>query len=92
MVAAEMDFRTELFDPLNRCVLGIDAQSGAHLFAIPVSNRLVDYEEFYKITAHQFELFTASESDRERFAQACRQRLNDDLLWYQPGTDRGVPY
>lgn len=86
-----MNFREALFDAVNRCTIGTDAHSGTYLFSIPVSNSRVDYEEYYKITHDQFESFMASALERERFSEECRQRLHDDLLWYQPGTDRGTP-
>jgi hypothetical protein len=76
---------------LNLYSLGQDVKLNCHILSIPVSNSLVDYEEYYKLTDDQYSTFTNDENSAKLFSDECRQRLHDDLLTLKPGTDRGVP-
>jgi hypothetical protein len=71
--------------------LGRDVKLNCNILSIPVSNRLIDYEEYYKLTDEQYHSFIEDENLARQFADECRQHLHDDLLTLQPGTDRGVP-
>jgi hypothetical protein len=71
--------------------LGEDTKIGCHILSIPVSNRLVDYEEYYRLTKSQYDHFLTSSELAIEFANECRMRKHDDLLTIEPGTDRGVP-
>lgn len=75
----------------NRFSLGIDAQSGDYFLSIPVSNQMVDYEEYYRIDEDQFTAMQHNTNLAINFAVACRQRKHDARLFLKPGTDRGVP-
>ena len=59
--------------------------------SIPVSNGLVDYEEYYAISAEKSELFQAEPSTAIDFVEACRRHEHDDLLIQKPGSNRGTP-
>ena len=73
-----------------RFSLGIEAESGRYYLSIPVSNRAADYEEYYEITADEFERFRHDESIASEFARRCRDRHEDKRLMQKPGRDRGV--
>ena len=75
----------------NRYSLGVEADSGRHYMAIPVSNQMVDYMEYYKLSDEEYEAFSNDGSLALDFADSCRRREQDDRLFMQPGTDRGVP-
>ena len=65
--------------------------SGRHFAAIPVSNRMVDYTEAYKISAEEYATFLADQSAAVAFVESCRRHEQDDRLFLAPGTDRGTP-
>lgn len=79
------------FSRERRYSLGKDVHNNIHYLSIPVSNQAVDYEEYYQITASQFDEYSSNESAALIFANACRERNHDDLLILAPGADRGVP-
>jgi hypothetical protein len=66
-----------------------DARTDEPLFEIPVSNRMVDYEEYYRINEAELELLLAHPSIAAAFAECCGRRRMDDRLVLKPGTDRG---
>lgn len=73
-----------------RYSLGRDQTTGDYFLSVPVANRMVDYEEYYRLTPDQYSRFIADAAAARVFADACRDRRHDDLLILQPGTDRGV--
>ena len=73
-----------------RYSLGRDEQSGDYYLSIPVAKQIVDYEEFYHVSALEYKSFAEDEKKAAAFADACRKRLHDDRLILQPGNDRGV--
>ena len=77
--------RAELFS------VGIEEESGDHYVSIPVSNRLVDYSEYYRIDADTFERHAGDLTGLRYVAEEARARLRDADLFLQPGTDRGFP-
>jgi hypothetical protein len=72
--------------------MGIEEDSGNYYLSIPVSNQLVDYEEYYRIDKKTFELYQQDSRVALEFVEKCRQRLNDDLLIIKPGKDRGCAF
>jgi hypothetical protein len=84
-------FERTHFSRENRYWLGIDIEADGHFLEIPVSNMMVDYVETYAIAAEQYQLFVSDEAAATKFADECRRREHDDLLVFQPGTDRGLP-
>lgn len=52
---------------------------------------MVDYEEYYRLTADQYCLFSNNVAAGGVFADECRARKRDDLIILAPGTDRGEP-
>ena len=71
--------------------LGRDTASGAPYVAIPVSNRLADYEEYYRLSEIEFDTFLGSLDAALDLVESCRNRERDDRLILHPGSDRGVP-
>ena len=71
--------------------VGRDETTGNYYLSIPVSNRMVDYEEYYLLSNEQFTRFEADRAEAEKFADECRKRRHDDLLILKPGSDRGEP-
>lgn len=71
--------------------LGRDIKLGCYILSIPVSNTYVDYEEYYKLSDQEFNLFMTDRGLAKKFADECRLRQHDSLLTLAPGADRGVP-
>jgi len=80
----------EFFDRENRYSLGVDEESGRHYASIPVSNGVVDYEEYYELSAGQYVRFLSDPAAAIVFVDECRRRERDDLLLVQPGANRGT--
>lgn len=86
-----MKFTDTYFSREWRFAVGIEAESGRPYLAIPMSNRMVDYEEAYWISPDQYEQFVRESDCAAAFADQCRRREHDDQLVYPPRRDRGVP-
>lgn len=83
--------RDEFFDRANRYSLGIDDESGRFYLSLPVSNGVVDYEEYYELTGDRNSELLADPVSAVAFAEECRRREHDDLMMQQPGSNRGTP-
>ena len=70
--------------------VGIEKESGRFYVSIPVSNGMVDYEEYYEIDRETFELFKRDPDAALPFVIRCRKRELYELLLIQPGTNRGT--
>ncbi|UCZ61914.1 hypothetical protein [Mycolicibacterium phocaicum] len=86
-----MRLRDMFFSKEDRYSIGIELDSGSHYVAIPVSNGVVDYEEYYAISPERSDMLLSDRSAVLEFVAACRQRQHDDLLILKPGTNRGTP-
>ncbi|MCX8557513.1 hypothetical protein OS121_20910 [Mycolicibacterium mucogenicum] len=75
----------------DRYSIGAELDSGSHYVSIPVSNGVVDYEEYYAISPQQSDVFLSDRTAAIAFAEACRRHQHDDLLILRPGTNRGTP-
>jgi hypothetical protein len=85
-----MKFDDTYFSREDRYSHGVECTSGQNYASIPVSNGIVDYEEYYAITPDQFDEFVASRDAALQFVESCR-REQDDLLIQKPGSNRGTP-
>jgi hypothetical protein len=85
-----MKFRDVFVSESDRYALGVEENSGRRYLSIPVSNQMVDYEEYYKINRRTFEQFLAHPELAIKFANKCRNRKMDHLLFVKPGRDRGT--
>jgi len=84
-------FESTYLSTEHRYSLGIETESGTHFASIPVSNQMVDYVEAYKLTDNEYNSFRDDVSAAVTFVESCRRHEQDDRLFLQPGTDRGVP-
>lgn len=70
--------------------LGQDQETSAYYLSIPVANRLVTYEEYYKLEDDQYTEFKSQPELAKAFAEECRKQQHDGLLILKPGADRGM--
>lgn len=83
-------FRDELFTRTGRFALGRDAETGQPYLSFPVSNRLVDYDEYYALTEAEYAAFRRDIRAADTFVRQARAHREDDRLIIQPGSDRGT--
>ncbi len=86
-----MKFENTYLSREHRFWLGIETESGGHFASIPVSNQMVDYVEAYRISEDEYNTFLADVNAAVAFVESCRRHEQDDRLFLQPGSDRGVP-
>lgn len=86
-----MQFNETYLSREDRYSIGIELLSGRYYASIPVSNGIVDYDEYYEITICQFDKFLEDREAAVEFVEACRLRQHDDLLMQPPGNNRGTP-
>ncbi|MFB9308840.1 hypothetical protein ACFFRL_06490 [Agromyces hippuratus] len=65
--------------------------SGRQYAAFPVSNGVVDYEEYYELSTERYEQFRADPTAAVVFIEECRRHEHDELLMQKPGRNRGTP-
>lgn len=85
-----MDFLDLAVDRDRRFSLGQERTTGRYYLSIPVALRLVDMEEYYRLDREEFDRFREDPEAAGRFADRCRQRLEDARLLIPPGPERGV--
>ncbi|MEM5435513.1 hypothetical protein [Paraburkholderia diazotrophica] len=86
-----MAFKDIVVNKKERYSIGTEDISGGHYVAVPVSNSLVDYDEYYEISKEEFNNYLNDENLALEFVEKCRRREQDNLLFFQPGRDRGWP-
>ena len=86
-----MDAQYEVIRQDDRYGLGVDADSGKYFLAIPVTNGVADYNEYYEISRDVFDRYVSEPAEALKFAEECRLREHDELLILQPGWNRGIP-
>lgn len=86
-----MKFEKTFVSRGHRYSLGVEVDSGRPYIAIPVSNQMVDYIEYYKLSDEEYVELSNDDSLAADFADSCRRRERDDRLFMNPGADRGVP-
>ncbi|WP_210642053.1 hypothetical protein [Pseudomonas sp. Tri1] len=85
-----MKFQDALVHRDQRFCVGTEQDSGRCYVSIPVSNGMVDYEEYYAIDRATFELFRRDPDAALPFVARCRRRELDELLIVPPGANRGT--
>ncbi|MHC8394214.1 hypothetical protein ACYZT8_11220 [Pseudomonas sp. LB3P93] len=85
-----MKFNDIFFSKNERFSIGIEEESGKFYISIPVSNRMVDYEEYFEIDKSTFDTYIKNPASALAFVERCRNREVDYLLIIKPGIDRGV--
>jgi hypothetical protein len=88
--AQQMKFNDTYVNAAERFSLGIEEVSGSPYLSIPVSNRMVDYEEYYQIDRASYDLYLTDSAAALAFVKRCRNRELDERLILKPGSDRGV--
>lgn len=68
--------------------IGLEETSGKFYLSIPVSNRLVDYEEHNEIPKACFDRYLEKPDSALEFVEQCRNQRMDHLLMIKPGSDR----
>lgn len=86
-----MKFKEIVVNRTLRFSLGYEEENSIYYLAIPMSNSVVDYEEYYKISKDDFDDYSRGGLDAALFVDECRKRQHDNLLFFPPGTDRGSP-
>ncbi|KAA1248568.1 hypothetical protein F0Q45_19890 [Mycobacterium simiae] len=86
-----MKFDDTYFSREDRYSLGVESTSGRYYASIPVSNGLVDYEEYYELSQEEYDAFLQDGEAAVEFVEACRRHEHDDLLLQKPGKNRGTP-
>ena len=74
----------------HRYSIGIKTDDDRRYVSIPVSNGMVDYEEYYEIDRATYDRFCADGAAALAFAEECRQRKQDARLIQKPGKNRGT--
>jgi len=74
-----------------RFSIGFDEGSNRYYISIPVSNRMVDYEEYYVLPKDTALSYDNNIEDILCIVKKCRDRKNDEHLFFKPGKDRGIP-
>jgi hypothetical protein len=80
-----MKFKDTYFSRDGRYSIGVEPTSGRYYASIPVSNGIVDYEEYYELTLDQYDEFLRDSTAAIAFIEACRRREHDDSLLQRPG-------
>lgn len=74
----------------HRFSLGREVESGRCYLAVPVSNRMADYEEYYELSQAAHDAYPSNLAEILGFLERCKARMCDELLFIQPGADRGI--
>lgn len=85
-----MNFHDIFISRQHRFSIGVEKEAGRFYISIPVSNGMVDYEEYYELTAALYESLLTDPNAAIAFANRCRRREVDELLIILPGANRGV--
>jgi len=85
-----MKFQDVAVNREERYALGTEQASGRHYLSIPVSNGLVDYEEYYELSQDEFDRYRADLGSALPLVQQARNRQVDHRLIQQPGSKRGT--
>lgn len=86
-----MNFEDRYVSVEHRFSLGEETVSGTYFLSFPVSNGLVDYEEYYALDDEEYQLFKADPESALPLLERCRKHEQDDRLIQKPGSNRGTP-
>ena len=76
---AKLRFEDVVICRKERFSVGVEESSGRFYVAIPASNSLVDYEEYYEIDQDAFARYKADPKAALGFVRRCRNRDADDI-------------
>lgn len=86
-----MRFNDHIIIKNHRYSIGTDQQTGELYISFPVSNGLVDYEEYYRLDAILMAALEQQLRPITSFVEECRKHDHDDKLIVEPGSLRGSP-
>ncbi|SIN93268.1 hypothetical protein [Agromyces cerinus] len=86
-----MKFSDEFSSRDDRYSLGMEGESGRRYVSFPVSNGVVDYEEYCELSTARYEQFRVDPTAAMAFVEESRGREHDELLMLKPGWSRGTP-
>ena len=86
-----MAYTDAFFSREDRYSIGTESEKHRRYLSIPVSNGIVDYEEYYDFTTSEYDELLRDPDAAVRFAESCRNHLEDDRLVEKPGWNRGTP-
>lgn len=86
-----MEFDDFYVSKEHRFSLGQEFMSATRFLSFPVTNGLVDYEEYYALSADEFAKFMDDPAQALPLLEQCRQHHQDHRLIQQPGSNRGTP-
>ncbi|NRA68800.1 MAG: hypothetical protein HRU19_30230 [Pseudobacteriovorax sp.] len=75
----------------DRFAFAKEEESGKYCISIPVSNGMVEYNEYYEISEVEYKLFSTDLDSARSFVEDCRNRKQDGRLMQKPGRIRGEP-
>ena len=86
-----MKFTDIKFSKSKRFSIGQEENSGKYYLSFPVSNQLVEYEEYYEITVNEFNDYIQNLDNAIPLLEKCKQHKEDHRLIQKPGNSRGTP-
>ncbi|WP_285727957.1 hypothetical protein [Psychromicrobium xiongbiense] len=86
-----MKVQDAFHSPEGRYSLGTVEETGQPFLSIPVTIGVADYEEYYALSDDEYRLLLADPREAAAFAEACRDRTQDERLIQKPGWNRGIP-
>ena len=84
-----MNFNDIFIFKEDRFSVGLETDAKKYYLSIPVSNGMIEYEEYYEIEKEEFDRFSASLAEMRKLAEKCRSHTNDEHLIVKPGKLRG---
>lgn len=88
---AKWQFEDVYFSFEDRYWIGRELTTGRYCVWFPVTASAVEHNEQYELSPKQFDAFLADHDEALEFVEECRRREHDDLLFSQPGWNRGIP-
>jgi hypothetical protein len=85
-----MNFKDIIISKKERFSIGLEEDSGKFYISIPVSNGLVDYEEYYEIDKSIYESYPDNLEKIIKLVDKYRKQEKDEDLFLEPGNNRGV--
>ena len=86
------NFVDELVSVEERYSIGYEKITGDYYISFPLTNHLVDYEEYYGLTKDEHDVFLLNQIEARLFLERCYKHLEDHrMIFYPPAPIRGTP-
>jgi hypothetical protein len=86
-----MRFEDHFVSQLKLFTVGQDTETGRKFISFPVSNGLVEYEEYYFLDDDKYDRLKAAFAVVDEFVARCKNHQEDERLIMEPGSKRGLP-